>query len=81
MLREVPVPTLAVSELEPVIGPERYERLVSAAAEFRQRSHIGVDFQNDLTRAAWAFLRPYLESARAYFFTSGNTSRRGSPRR
>jgi trehalose synthase len=190
LLREVPVPTLAVSELEPVIGPERYARLVTAAAEFRKRlgpraiwtvsstavgggvaemlrvlvgyasgleipihwsviggdpeffaitkalhnqihgqaggtgmigpaaaghygqvlaanadellkrvrpgdivllhdpqtagltgaltqagalvvwrSHIGVDFQNDLTRAAWAFLRPYLESARAYVFT------------
>jgi trehalose synthase len=189
LLREVPVPTLAVSELEPVIGPERYARLVTTAAEFRQRlgpraiwtvsstavgggvaemlqvlvgyasgleipihwsviggdpeffaitkalhnqihgqagtgmigpsaaghyeqvlaanadellkrmrpgdlvllhdpqtagmtgaltqagalviwrSHIGVDFQNDLTRAAWAFLRPYLESAHAYVFT------------
>jgi trehalose synthase len=33
------------------------------------RSHIGVDFENDLTRAAWAFLRPYLEPARAYVFT------------
>ena len=37
MLREVPVPPLAVSELEPVIGPERYARLLAAAAEFRQR--------------------------------------------
>ena len=33
------------------------------------RSHIGVDFQNDVTRAAWDFLRPYLEGARAYVFT------------
>src|SRR5262249_13377864 len=37
LLRDVPGPTLTVSELEPVIGPERYARLVTAAAEFRQR--------------------------------------------
>jgi trehalose synthase len=37
LLREVPVPPLAVSELEPVIGPERYARLLAAAAEFRGR--------------------------------------------
>jgi trehalose synthase len=190
LLREVPVPPLAVSELEPVIGPERYARLLAAAAEFRGRlgpraiwtvsstavgggvaemlqvlvayaagleipihwtviggdpaffattkalhnqihgqasstgmigpaaashygqvlaanadellrqvrpgdlvllhdpqtaglagaltrggalvvwrSHIGVDFQNDVTRAAWDFLRPYLEPAHGYVFT------------
>ena len=190
MLREVPVPALAVSELEPVIGPERYTRLLTAATEFRARlgqraiwtvsstavgggvaemlqvlvayaegleipirwlviggdpeffavtkalhnqihghvgstgmagpaaaghyeqvlaanadellkrvrpgdlvllhdpqtagltgalteggalvvwrSHIGVDFQNDVTRAAWDFLRPYLEPARGFVFT------------
>ena len=33
------------------------------------RSHIGVDFQNDVTRAAWDFLRPYLEPARGFVFT------------
>jgi trehalose synthase len=190
LLREVPVPPLAVSELEPVIGPERYARLLAAAAEFRGRlgsraiwtvsstavgggvaemlqvlvgyaaglgipirwtviggdpeffattkalhnqihgqagstgmigpaaarhyqqvlaanadellrqvrpgdlvllhdpqtagltgalagggalviwrSHIGVDFQNDVTRAAWDFLRPFLEPAHGYVFT------------
>jgi trehalose synthase len=190
LLREVPAPPLAVSELEPVIGPERYARLLAAAAEFRQRlgprtiwtvsstavgggvaemlqvlvgyaagleipihwtviggdpeffaitkaqhnqihgqadgtgmigpaaarhyeqvlaanadellervrpgdlvllhdpqtagltgaltrggalvvwrSHIGVDFQNDVTREAWDFLRPFLEPARGYVFT------------
>jgi trehalose synthase len=37
LLREVPVPPLAVSELEPVIGPDRYARLLAAAAEFRGR--------------------------------------------
>ena len=31
------MPPLAVSELEPVIGPERYTRLLTAAAEFRKR--------------------------------------------
>jgi trehalose synthase len=33
------------------------------------RSHIGVDFQNDATRAAWDFLRPFLEPAHGYVFT------------
>ena len=33
------------------------------------RSHIGVNFQNDVTRAAWDFLRPYLEPARGFVFT------------
>jgi trehalose synthase len=33
------------------------------------RSHIGVDFQNDVTRAAWDFLRPYLEPARGFVFS------------
>ncbi|HEY7360493.1 MAG TPA: glycosyltransferase, partial [Streptosporangiaceae bacterium] len=190
VLREVPVPPLAVSEFEPVIGPQRYARLLAAAAEFRGRlgsraiwtvsstavgggvaemlqvlvgyaagleipirwtviggdpeffvttkalhnqihgqagdagligpaaaghyeqvlaanadellrqvrpgdlvllhdpqtaglagalarggalviwrSHIGVDFQNDVTREAWAFLRPFLEPAHGYVFT------------
>jgi trehalose synthase len=35
LLTEVPVPTMPVAELEPVIGPERYERLVAAATVFR----------------------------------------------
>jgi len=33
------------------------------------RSHIGVDFQNDVTRAAWDFLWPYVEPARGFVFT------------
>ena len=37
MLQEVPVPPLAVAELEPAIGPERYTRLVTAAVAFRER--------------------------------------------
>ena len=37
LLKDVPVPPLAVADLEPVIGPERYKWLVIAAAEFRAR--------------------------------------------
>jgi hypothetical protein len=37
VLHEVPVPPLAVSEFGPVIGPQRYARLLAAAAEFRGR--------------------------------------------
>ncbi len=33
------------------------------------RSHIGVDWRNDATDAAWQFLRPYLGAARGYIFT------------
>jgi len=43
--------------------------LTRAGALVVWRSHIGVDFENDVTRAAWAFLRPYLEPARGYVFT------------
>jgi trehalose synthase len=34
---DVPVPPLVTARLEPVIGPERYQRLVTAAGEFRDR--------------------------------------------
>jgi trehalose synthase len=33
------------------------------------RSHIGVDWENEATRGAWAFLRPYLADADGYVFT------------
>ena len=33
------------------------------------RCHIGIDQQNDISRAAWEFLRPYLSAAHAYVFT------------
>src|SRR5262245_15670859 len=33
------------------------------------RSHIGIDHQNDVSRAAWRFLAPYLSDAEAYVFT------------
>jgi trehalose synthase len=33
------------------------------------RSHIGIDGENELSRQAWEFLRPYLAEAHAYVFT------------
>jgi trehalose synthase len=33
------------------------------------RCHIGVDWENEVTRAAWDFLRPYLAAAEAYVFS------------
>jgi trehalose synthase len=33
------------------------------------RCHIGVDWQNDATRGAWDFLRPYLAPAHGYVFS------------
>ena len=33
------------------------------------RCHIGVDWQNDTTRAAWDFLRPYLAPAHGFVFS------------
>jgi trehalose synthase len=33
------------------------------------RCHVGLDRPNQLARQAWAFLRPYLESADAYVFS------------
>jgi len=43
--------------------------LVRAGARVLWRCHIGVDWQNDTTRAAWDFLRPYLAPAQGYVFT------------
>ena len=45
------------------------EALTRAGAQVAWRSHIGVDWQNDTTAAAWDFLRPYLAPAQAYVFT------------
>ena len=33
------------------------------------RCHIGVDWENDATRAAWSFLRPHLAPAKGYVFS------------
>jgi trehalose synthase len=43
--------------------------LVQAGVHVAWRSHIGVDWQNDVTRAAWDFLRKYLATAHRYVFT------------
>jgi trehalose synthase len=43
--------------------------LVSAGARVAWRCHIGVDWQNDATRAAWNFLRPHLASVQKYVFS------------
>lgn len=43
--------------------------LVSAGARVAWRCHIGVDWENDATRAAWNFLGPYLTSAQRFVFS------------
>jgi trehalose synthase len=43
--------------------------LIGAGARAVWRCHIGVDWQNDVTRAAWDFLRTYLAPAQGYVFT------------
>ena len=43
--------------------------LIRAGARVVWRCHIGVDWQNDVTRAAWDFLRPYLAPVNGYVFT------------
>ncbi len=43
--------------------------LVRAGARVVWRCHIGVDWQNDATRWAWDFLRPYVTHADGYVFT------------
>ena len=43
--------------------------LARAGARVVWRCHIGVDWQNDTTRAAWDFLRPYLAPAHGFVFT------------
>src|SRR5215469_16672266 len=45
--------------------------LARAGARVVWRSHIGVDWENDATRAGWDFLRPHLSRAEAYVFSRG----------
>ncbi len=45
------------------------EPLVHAGVKVVWRCHIGIDDQNDTSRAAWEFLRPYLAAAHGYVFT------------
>jgi trehalose synthase len=46
--------------------------LAQAGARVVWRCHIGVDWENDVTRAAWEFLRPHLAAAEAYVFSRQN---------
>ena len=43
--------------------------LVEAGAKVVWRCHIGVDWENEATRTAWAFLRPYLARAHGFVFS------------
>jgi trehalose synthase len=43
--------------------------LSKAGAQVVWRCHIGTDRQNDVSRAAWEFLRPYLAAADAFVFS------------
>jgi trehalose synthase len=43
--------------------------LAQAGARVVWRCHIGVDWENDATRAGWEFLRPHLTAAEAYVFS------------
>lgn len=45
------------------------EYLARAGALVAWRSHIGLDWENDATRAAWSFLRPHLASAHGFVFS------------
>ena len=43
--------------------------LAHAGARVVWRCHIGVGWENEVTRAAWDFLRPYLAAAEAFVFS------------
>lgn len=45
------------------------EYLARIGATVVWRCHIGVDWENDYTRAGWEFLRPHLASARGFIFS------------
>jgi trehalose synthase len=45
------------------------EALTRAGVKVVWRCHVGIDEQNDTSRAAWEFLRPYLALAHGYVFT------------
>jgi trehalose synthase len=45
------------------------EYLTHAGALVAWRSHIGVDWQNDATEAAWSFLEPQVTSAQGFVFS------------
>ena len=43
--------------------------LAQAGARVVWRCHIGVDWENEVTRAGWDFLRPHLAAAEAFVFS------------
>jgi trehalose synthase len=43
--------------------------LTQAGARVIWRCHIGLDWQNDATRAGWSFLQPHLAAADGYIFS------------
>ena len=43
--------------------------LAQLGARVVWRCHIGVNWQNDVTQAAWEFLRPHLAAAETYVFS------------
>ena len=45
--------------------------LAQLGAQVVWRCHIGVDWQNDVTRAGWEFLRPHLAGVGTYVFSRG----------
>jgi trehalose synthase len=45
------------------------EGLLAAGAHVVWRCHVGRDTSTELTEAAWAFLRPYVEPAEAHIFS------------
>jgi trehalose synthase len=45
------------------------EYLTHAGALVAWRCHIGLDWENDATEAAWSFLRPHLASAKGFIFS------------
>jgi trehalose synthase len=46
--------------------------LARAGARVVWRCHIGVDWEDDVTRAGWDFLRPHLTAAEAFVFSRRN---------
>ena len=53
--------------------------LAQAGARVVWRCHIGVDWENEATRAGWDFLRPHLAAAEAFVFSRREYYRCGSP--
>jgi trehalose synthase len=57
------------------------EALTRAGIKVVWRCHVGIDEQNDISRAAWEFLRSYLAAAHGYVFTRKQFAPLWVPRR